>query len=601
MKFINITLLSLIFVTFLSVQGQEDIKLDIVYPKNNMTINAPSTFFVGNTDPNAALKINGKNVKIFPNGGFTQVIKLKRGENKIELKSSMASREKKLIYTLNVPKFEKTISGSKLNIDLMSIKPDSNLLIKQDDEINVKFKGTTGNKATFSIGNIKDIPMIEMPAEYTKTESIFGKIFNTSKEPVKGIYTGTYIVQDRDNFKSLPVIVKLSSDDKYITRVTNAKVTTMNNISIPIVAEIKKDNATVRTAPDKSRLTPLLSGIKLNITGKIGDNYRFEMGDAMEGWISANDIKILPDGTPTPKNYITSIKIESKPDEVLIKVPLSDKLPFLIEELPGPKMILTLYGASAALDLFKYDLNDNFINEIKWSQPYKDTVQLYIIPSLKQLWGYDYYYEDNILILKLRKPPVIENNNPLKDKVIVIDPGHGDKEPGAIGPTRIPEKTINLYIADNLREILESKGAKVIMTRHTDDFNPNLYQRVDLANYKNAHILLSIHNNSLPDGADPYKDHGSSTYYYNSQSLPLARSIQNSLVSNLCMKNYGVFWDSLALTRPTKPLAVLVEVGFMINPEEYMLLTDQDFQKKAANSIYLGLENFFRSQINISQ
>ncbi|MDD3013307.1 MAG: N-acetylmuramoyl-L-alanine amidase [Candidatus Gastranaerophilales bacterium] len=601
MKPINIILLSLIFVTFLSAQGQEDIRLDIVYPKNNMTINAPSTFIVGNTDPKASLKINGGNVKVFPNGGFTQVIKLKRGENKIELKSSLNDREKKLTYTLNVPEFEKTISGSALDIDISSIKPDSNLLIKPGDNICVKFKGTTRNKASFSIGNIKDIPMIELPAEYTKTESIFGKIFETSKKPVKGVYTGTYITQNRDNFKNLPIIVKLSSANRNITRITNAKVLTFNNLSTPIVAEVKKDNTTVRTAPNKSRLTPLSAGTKINITGKVGDNYRFEMGEAMEGWILASTIKMLPNGTPAPKSCVSSISIESTTDEVLIKIPLSDKLPFLIQELPGPKIILTLYGAIAALDIFKYDQSDSFINEIKWNQPYKDTVQLYIVPSSKQLWGYDYCYEGNTLILKLRKPPVIESNNPLKDKIIAIDPGHGDKELGAVGPTRIPEKTINLSIANNLKGILESKGAKVVMTRTLDDFNPNLSQRVDLANYKNAQVLLSIHNNSLPDGVDPFKEHGSSTYYYNSQALPLARSIQNSLVNNLSMNNYGVFWDSLALTRPTKPLAVLVEVGFMINPEEYIRLTDQDFQKKAANSIYLGLENFFRSQTNISQ
>jgi len=601
MRLINIVLLSLIFVTFLSAQGQEEIILDIVYPKNNMTINAPSTFFVGNTDPKASLKINGENVKVFPNGGFTQVVKLKRGENKIELKSTLNDREKKLLYTLNVPKFEKTISGSKLDIDISSIKPDNNLLLKPYDEICVKFKGTTGNKASFSIGNIKDIPMTEIPAEYTKTESIFGKIFKTSEEPVKGTYTGSYIIHDCDNFKNLPIFIKLSSKKVSLIKITNAKVTTFDNLTAPIVAEIRKDNTTVRTAPNKSRLTPLLQGTRINITGKIGDDYRFEMGDAMEGWISSSDIKLLPEGTLAPKSCITSINIESKPDEVLIKIPLSDKLPFLIEELPGPKMILTLYGSIAALDLFKYDQNDNFIKEIKWDQPYKNTVQLFIIPSSKQLWGYDYYYEDNVFVLKLRKPPVIESNNPLKDKIIAIDPGHGDKEPGAVGPTRIPEKTINLSIANNLKEILENRGATVIMTRSTDDFNPDLSQRVEKANYKNAHVLLSIHNNSLPDGADPYKDRGSSTYYYNSQALPLARSIQNSLVNNLCMNNYGVFWDSLALTRPTKPLSVLVEVGFMINPEEYMLLTNQDFQKKAANSIYLGLENFFKSQTNISQ
>lgn len=599
MKPINIVLLSLIFVTFLSAQGQEDLKLDIVYPKNNMTINAPSTFFVGNTDPKASLKINEENVKVFPNGGFTQVVKLQSGQNIIEVKSSLNNREKKLTYTLNVPKHEKTIPGSKLEIDPSSIKPDSSLLIKKGDEINVSFKGSTGNKASFSIGNIKDIPMIEKPGEYTKTESVFGKIFNTSKEPVKGIYTGSYIVQETDSFKNLPILIKLSASNNSITRITTAKITTMNNVSTPIVAEIKKDNTTVRTAPNKSRLTPLLEGTKINITGKIGDYYRFEMGEAMEGWIAAGDIKMLPDGTPIPKSYVSSLTMESKPDEVLIKVPLSDKLPFLIEELSGPKIFLTFYGATAALDLFKYNQNDNFINEIKWSQPFKGTVQLFIVPSSKQLWGYDYYYEDNTFVLRLKKPPVIESSNPLKDKIIAIDPGHGGEESGALGPTGIPEKTINLAISKNLKEILESKGAKVVMTRNSDNYNPGLTERIDLADTQNAQVLLSIHNNSLPDGANPYEDHGSSTYYYNSQALPLARSIQNSLVNNLLMKNYGIFWDSLALTRPTKPISVLIEVGFMINPEEYMLLTNPGFQQKAANSIYLGVENFFKSQANL--
>lgn len=597
MRLISIVLLSLIFVTLSSVQGQEDIKLDIVYPQNNMTINAPSTFFVGSTEPKACLKINGDKVKVYPNGGFTQVVKLKRGENKIEILSALNHREKKLIYTITVPKYEKTIPHSRLDIDISSVKPDSSILVRQGDEIRVAFKGAAANRAVFSVGNIKDIPMIEKPAEYTKTPSIFGKIFNTSKEPVKGMYTGSYIVQAGDSFKNFPLMLKLSSNNGTITRISNARVTTINNTGIPIIAEVKTDNATVRTAPDKSRLTPLLAGTKLNITGKIGDNYRFQMGEVMEGWIAAKDIKILPEGTPIPKSSLSSIDIESKPDEVLIKIPLSEKLPFLIEELPGPKMILTLYGATATLNLFKYAVNDNFVNEINWSQPYKDTVQIFITPMSKQFWGYDYFYNNHTFILRLRKPPSANVNNPLKDKVIAIDPGHGGKEPGAIGPTRVPEKTINLAISKYLKQILESKGAKVIMTRDSDDYNPGLYDRVAIAGKENAHVLLSIHNNSLPDGADPYKDHGSSTYYYNSQSLPLARSIQNSLVNNLGMNNYGIFWDSLALTRPTKQISVLVEVGFMINPEEYIMLTDSDFQKKAANSIYLGLENFFRSQM----
>lgn len=592
MKLINTIFLSLIFLVLLAANGQEGVYLEIIHPKNNMTINAPSTFFVGNTDPKATLKINGKNVKIFPNGGFTQVVKLKRGKNIINIKTTLKRAEKKLTYTINVPEYQKSLSESVMNIDTSSIRPNNNMLIKAGDEIIITFKATPGCKAFFSIGNIKDIQMFE-EEKISKTDPIFGKSFNTSIEPVKGLYKGVYVVQETDNFKNLPVIIKLTDDKTSITRVTSAKITSIDKLGAPIIAVVIKDNATTRTAPDKSRLTPLLKGTKLHIIGKIDNYYRFEMGSAMEGWILMADVKLLQEGTSIPKSNITSLNIESKQDEVLIKIPLEEKIPFLIQELPDSGFIFTLYGATAALDLFKYDNNDSFIKEIKWFQPYKGTVQFYITTNSKQLWGYDYYYENDSMVFRIKKPCLNDSQKPLKDKIIAIDPGHGGKEPGSIGATGIPEKNINLAISCYLKEILEQKGAKVIMTRVTNDYNPDLQQRANFAGLNNADILLSIHNNALPDGADPFKEHGSSTYYYNSQSLPLARSIQDALVNNLGMNNYGVFWDSLAMTRPTKFLAVLVEVGFMIHPEEYMKLTDPNFQKKAAEAITTGVENFY--------
>lgn len=127
------------------------------------------------------------------------------------------------------------------------------------------------------------------------------------------------------------------------------------------------------------------------------------------------------------------------------------------------------------------------------------------------------------------------------------------------------------------------------MTRDTDKTLP-LYDRVK--NLKNTQILLSIHNNALPDGKYPYQEHGSSTYYYHFQSCPLAQSIQNALVKGLKFKNLGVSEKSLVLTRPNETLAVLIEVGFMIYPEEYEKLLQKNFQKKAAKSILKGIIEF---------
>jgi len=422
-----------------------------------------------------------------------------------------------------------------------------------------------------------------------------GKSFNTSKKPIKGIYSGSFVIQDNDNFNDTPVIFKLCSKDESITKQANSKITVLSKDSVPIIAEVLNDKAVVRTTPDQSRLTPLTKGVRLNITGKTGDDYRFKMGEAMEGWIMNSDIKLLPAGTPYVQSQVTAIEINPDKDNTSIKIPLSQRLPFSIEEIPVPQMVLTLYGATANIDVLPYNPKDCFIKEIKWLQPFADTFQLIIQPNSKQFWGYSYEYKDNTFILNLRKTPEVNFSNPLKDKIITLDPGHGGSETGSTGPTGIPEKTINLAIAEYLKKDLEDLGAKVIMTRNNNNDNPDLYERSAIAIKNNSQILLSIHNNALPDGRNPYIEHGSSAYYYHSQALPLAKCLQQSMVQDLGLKDFGIFWDSLALTRPNEPIAVLVEVGFMINPEEYTLLTDKEFQQKAAKSLQKGFENFFRA------
>lgn len=360
----------------------------------------------------------------------------------------------------------------------------------------------------------------------------------------------------------------------------------------PVTAQIINNKSIARLTPDGDRLAPLSKGTKLYLTARYGSNYRFKMGQAGHGWIQAKDIR-FSGSKQIPSSQINGIFTRYDDNEFIIKIPLSQKLPVNIEQPSGSEMNLTFYGAQKSFDNFPYTSEDPFIKEMNWTQVYKDTFQLIIRTNSDHFWGYDYGYENNHFVLKLRKPPVIDKNSPLNGKTITLDPGHGGDEKGSVGPTGIPEKDINLKISEYLKEELEKSGARVITTRNTDKFL-GLYDRVDIANNNNSQILLSIHNNALPDGKDPYIEHGTSTYYYHNQSLPLAITLQKSMLKELGLKDLGVFNRSFALTRPHKPLAVLVEIGFMIHPEEYMLLTQNEFQRKAAHSLYLGLEEFFR-------
>lgn len=593
---VYIGLLSLLIVTFCMLtpaQAEEKLNLELVYPQKDAEIKAYSTFFVGNTHPAAKLRINNEKVDVYPNGGFVHVVDLNPGTNVVNIKSRLGDKTKTIATTIYTPKYEATIPKFPLKIEIDSIKPDKNIIYKAGDLIQVSFKGSTGNKAYFSIGNKrKNIPMTEQPARYIRRKPVYGSSMLSSFAPVKGIYKGTYRIKVKDEFSNEPLIVKLVSDRNKVDYKTQAVISTISPESPPVVAKVIENYATVRTYPGKSRLTPLPEGTFITLTGKYGDSYRFEMGDSMNGWISSEDITILPKGTPVLESYIDIIDIFSNKNSIYLKIPLSQRLPVLVDQNSPNSMELKIFGVKANIDLFSYENRDKFLKEVKWSQETKDTVKISLIADSSQFWGYKYYYEgDDTLVLELRKPVKINPEKPFEDVTICLDPGHGGEEDGAKGPTGIPEKVVNLEIALKLKNILEEKGANVVMTRESDE-EVDLYDRVKFAEKEDAVILLSIHNNSLPDGRNPYEDHGTSTYYYHSQSLPLAKIIHKALLEDLGFKDFGIFWSSFALTRPHEMLSVLLEIGFMINPEEYNRIIEPEFQEKTAKSIARGLEYY---------
>lgn len=577
---IYIGLLSLIFVTiFITAPSyaKDKLKLEVVYPQNNAKISASSTFFVGNTEPGATLLINSQNVKVYPNGAFVKVVPLKQGVNKISLVSAFNGVEKRLEYTINTPEGETILPNTPLGIDTTTIQPGENMVFSLGETLNVSFKGATGNKAYFSIGNRRNnVPMQEV-------------------QPPKGIYKGIYTFGAEDDFKNEPLILTLVSDKDKFQFKARGTISTIMPEELPIIAKVIKENVIVRDFKTKNRLTPLPEGTFISLIGKRGSDFKYKAGSIV-GLISENDVFVLPPGSAIeeifPSGKVENIDIISEPDKVLLKIPMSARLPIYIEQPAEADMSLKILGAKATGNLISTPAADKFLKEIKWAQTADNTVQINMKTAEKHFWGYNYYYEDdNTLVLELKKPPKIDANKPLKGITICIDPGHGGKEKGSVGPTGVPEKDINLGISLALRDKLVSKGANVILTR-ADDRDTEIYSRVDYAVDNNAVILLSIHNNALPDGKDPYKDHGTASYYYHPQSLPLTKVLQEAMLEDLKFNDHGIYRESFVLTRPPQLLAVLLEVGFMIHPDEYALLTQPEFQTKAANSIARGLEFF---------
>ena len=169
---------------------------------------------------------------------------------------------------------------------------------------------------------------------------------------------------------------------------------------------------------------------------------------------------------------------------------------------------------------------------------------------------------------------------------ICIDPGHGGVDPGAVGPTGLKEKDVNLAVGAKLALLLQSI-AEVKLTR-TTDIAVSLKDRAQVANSWGADYVISIHTNSFTDR----KVGGVETWAYapGGNGEKLAKAVQAELVKATGFANRGVKYNSaFAILRDTKAPAILTESGFISNPAEEKLLKADAFRAKIAKAIAQGV------------
>lgn len=191
----------------------------------------------------------------------------------------------------------------------------------------------------------------------------------------------------------------------------------------------------------------------------------------------------------------------------------------------------------------------------------------------------------------------------LKNRTVLIDPGHGGVDPGAVGKENVLEKHIVLEVSRRLSSYLNQGGAETIMTRETDTdlSDPDLsglYQkkrqdlsrRVGLANNGPADCMISIHVNSIPNSSQ----YGAQAFYQpgSSESGKLAQAIQSELNSTLKDKLVPLARDYY-ITRQSGIPTIIVEIGFISNPKEYKLLQEPTYQSRIAWCLYTGLIKYF--------
>ena len=340
-----------------------------------------------------------------------------------------------------------------------------------------------------------------------------------------------------------------------------------------------------------SKMGFLDTDIPLKVIGQSGSLYCVRL--------ASNRIAYIPKSYTAPASEVPtvvntgswSVINTGKSDKVVVSLPC--RLPYQYSTSINPQTI--------TIDLFGATDNSNWITQrsavlgiidfVDFEQVSDDVYRVYLRLKDKYQWGYSVSYEGNNLVIDVRHRPESLN---LRDLTIGLDAGHGGEFPGAISPSGVKEKDVNLDIVLRIRELLEKKGAKVVLTRDSDT-GPSMTDRKNTWREANVDIAISVHNNS---GGSPLASPGTSVLYKHLSNRPLGQAVLNRLLET-GLPLFGLVENfNFSLNAPIEYPNVLVEGMFMSSLEEEEKVADPQFRQIVAEKIVAAIEDYLKAAKN---
>lgn len=557
-------------------RGRGGTRLAVTYPEAPLMTSYTRVRIAGSCDPSCRVTIAGRPTRVYPTGAFVGLVPLEPGKATIEVTAELAGASDRIALPVTCDDPLVTSPKSPPTADQKMLMPAVDTVLQPGDELRVRCKGSPGMKASWSLGRlVREAPMEEAPPLATE-----------DGREVRGLYCATYRVRDGDRVSGAPVRFILRDASGRAALVRSAGCVTLLPCTRICRGVIGPDGAPASVDPGGAQVWRFDAGAQVNLCGEADDHYRVLLAAGVRCWVPKECVNKAEGERPWPPSKVGIPSVERTAWGATVRIPASGAPPVRVSPGKAPgELAVEIFGTApfsrraeatgaGPIEMVGIQETGNAIL----------TVAVRLRPPAG--WGYAVRRTGDGIALEVKAPPG-KGRGELR---VVIDPGHGGAQSGAVSPTGLREKDVNLRVAREAAAFLEKWGARAVLTRDDDRTLP-LAARVERARAEGADIFVSVHHDSCPGHCDPLSRRGAGTYYGALQSEALAAAVLARL-GTVVAPARGVRRANFAVVAPIEHLAVLIECGYLSHPEDEERILGAAYARQAGRAIATGVLEF---------
>lgn len=531
--------------------------LAITYPAGNVTVTSDAIYVMGTSDPDQPLMMDGEELeRETVTGLFGVKVDLETGDNVIRLTQN--GQEASVTVTKTSGSGSGTISG----VTTSSIFPTVDLGVDSNSTIQLSCVGPAGAEINATIGG----------------QAVILQPSSSASKGTPVTYSGSFTLDpdrySRDEVTNIGSVTYLMEYDGGSSVYHSEGEILVAGWNVPLTVEVQPYVASVLSDPDNDDtiVDSLKQGARATVTGRYKTSrsgspvmaYKLSTG----GYILSTKTSVITD-VSLCTSEVTEITTQQQQDQEVIRFQGAQSAMTVHRE--GDALTVRLLNTTLSAD--PSVIAGGMVSQVEQSET-GDGVSLTLqLAEPSDYWGYDVTYEENCGVLTLFSAPSRSQTygKPLAGISVMLDPGHGGADPGALGvagTTGPTEAQLNLAVAQAARYRLEQLGATVYMTR-TDDTQVSLDERCLMAQEKRPDLFMSIHHNSAALTSDLGDAQRMEVYYFEEIAQPFAQYLMDELGAALGRNVTEPKNDYYYVTRLSFSPAVLFEMGFVVNPQEY--------------------------------